>query len=154
MSKRDALRQRLLQSQEDVLATVSGLDAEQSSLLANEGWSVREMLAHLASAELGHCQVVQRLLQGKDTKAEDFDLDTFNNAEVNARQDRSVTEILEEYRANRSATLELLDTIDESDWEKSGYHPGGFDTTIEGVFRVISIHEKRHLREIKSALAP
>ena len=32
-------------------------------------------------------------------------------------------------------------------------HPGGFDTTVEAVFRVIAIHERRHLKEIRSILA-
>ena len=80
------------------------------------------------------------------------DLDTFNNAEVEKRRQRSWEDIIAEYQANRLATLALLDTIDDSAWDKSGPHPGDFDTTVAGVFRVITIHEKRHLKELKNAV--
>ena len=152
MSQQDALRQRLLQSHAEVLATVTNLDAAQAARAVNEGWSVQDLLAHLAAAELGHCQVIRRLQAGAPTAITDFELDTFNNAEVDAGRGRSLAEILAEYKENRAVTLRLLDMIGDEDWEKAGYHPGGFDTTVEGVFRVISIHEKRHLREFKSAL--
>lgn len=154
MSRQDALRQRLLQSYDEVLAVVRDLDADQAARSVNAGWSVQDLLAHLAAAELGHCEVIRRLQSGGVTPAGSFDLDAFNNAEVAARRSYPLAQTLAEYQANRAATLRLLATIGEGDWDNAGYHPGGFDTTIEGVFRVIAIHEKRHLREIKSALTP
>lgn len=148
----EQLRQRLLQSQQAVLETVAHLDAERGRALVNPGWTAQDLLAHLAAAELGHCEVVRRLLVGESTTVPGFDLDTYNNAEVQTRRHVDLEGLVAEYKANRAATLELLASIGDDDWDKAGPHPGGFDTTVEGVFRVISIHEKRHLRELQVAL--
>lgn len=148
-STREQLRQRLLQGQEAILAVVGGLDESAAHGQANPGWERRDVLAHLASAELGHCQVIRRLMVGQPTLVPGFVLDEFNNAEVASRRERSLSELIAEYAANRAATLALLDTITDDQWAIAGPHPGGFDTTVEGVFRVITIHEKRHLRELQ-----
>lgn len=153
MGTREQLRQRLIQSQQAVLEVVRRMDEAAGQAQANPGWIGRDVLAHLASAEIGHCQVIQRLLDGQPTLIPDFNLDAFNNAEVGARRGRTLSELIEEYQANRDNTLALLDTIADGDWGVAGPHPGGFDTTVEGVFRVITIHERRHLRELQAILA-
>lgn len=148
-SPREQLRQRLIDGRQAVLEVVSGLDEAAGRVQANPGWERRDIVAHLASAEIGHCQVIQRLLAGQPTLLPGFDLDEFNQAEVGSRRQRSLSELVAEYQANRAATLALLDTIAENEWAIAGPHPGGFDTTVEGVFRVISIHERHHLREMQ-----
>ncbi|NUQ39018.1 MAG: DinB family protein [Caldilineales bacterium] len=152
MSREEPLRQRLLAGEQALLAAVAGLEDEMAATTsANPGWAIKDVLAHLASAELGHCAVIRRLLAGESTHLPGFDLDAFNEAEVAARRRLSLAEVLAEYQANRAVTLALLTTIGPEDWDKAGPHPGGFETTVEGVFRVIALHEKRHLREMKAA---
>ena len=114
---------------------------------------MRDVLAHLAGAELGHQQVIRALLAGAAPDTSGFDLDAFNAADVAARRNASLSELLDELAANRSSTLALLDAVGPDDWDRAGYHPGGFDTTVEGAFRIIAIHEKRHVKEIRAALA-
>ncbi len=151
--QREKLRQRLLDSRRDLLAAVENLDpAELAAPTANPGWAVIDMLAHLAGAELGHQQVIRALLAGETPDTTGFDLDAFNAADVAARSGADLAGLLAELAANRAETLALLDAIAADDWARSGYHPGGFDTTVEGVFRVIAIHEKRHVKDIRAAL--
>ncbi len=150
---REQLRQRLIQSQQTVLAVVERMDEVAGQMQANQGWRGRDVLAHLASAEIGHCQVIRRLLAGQTTLIPGFNLDEFNNAEVEARRERTFSELIAEYQDNRHKTLDLLDAVADSDWDIAGPHPGGFDTTVAGVFRVIAIHEKRHLRELQAISA-
>jgi hypothetical protein len=114
---------------------------------------VRDVLAHLAGAERGHQQVIRALLAGQSSDVSDFNLDAFNAADVAARQDISLAGLLAELASNRAETLALLAAVGPDDWERSGYHPGGFDATVEGVFRVIAIHEKRHAKDIRAALS-
>jgi hypothetical protein len=152
--RREKLRQRLNDSRRDLLAAVEGIGpAEAVAPTANAGWSVCDVLAHLAGAELGHQQVIRALLAGASPDTSGFDLDAFNAADVAARRNASLLELLDELATNRSATLALLDTIGSDDWDRAGYHPGGFDTTVEGTFRIIAIHEKRHVKDIRAALA-
>lgn len=153
--QREKLRQRLDESRRELLASAAHLEpAGLAALTANPGWAVRDVLAHLAGAERGHQQVIRALLAGQAPDLPGFDLDAFNAADVAARQGASLAELLGELASNRNDTLALLETISPDDWQRGGYHPGGFDTTIEGVFRIIAIHEKRHAKEIRAALAP
>jgi uncharacterized protein (TIGR03083 family) len=155
MDQRQAkLRQRLDDSRRELLAVVDALgSAEAAAPTANPGWAVHDTLAHLAGAELGHQQVIRALLAGVSPDTSGFDLDAFNAADVAARRNASLAELLDELATNRSATLALLDAVAPDDWDRAGYHPGGFDATVEGVFRIIAIHEKRHVKEIRAALA-
>ena len=151
--RREKLRQRLNDSRRELLAAVEDLSpAEAKTSTANTGWAVRDVLAHLAGAELGHQQVIRALLVGQPAETADFDLDAFNAADVAARLDASLAVLLAELAGNRVETLALLDTVGSDDWDRAGYHPGGFDTTVEGTFRIIAIHEKRHVKEIRAAL--
>jgi uncharacterized protein (TIGR03083 family) len=152
--RREKLRQRLNDSRGDLLAAVEAIgQAEAAAPTPNPGWAVRDVLAHLAGAELGHQQVIRALLAGAAPDTSGFDLDAFNAADVAARRNASLPELLDELAANRSATLALLDATGPDDWERAGYHPGGLDTTVEGTFRIIAIHEKRHVKDIRAALA-
>ena len=152
--RREKLRQRLNDSRRELLAAVEELGPTQAAApTTNAGWAVRDVLAHLAGAELGHQQVIRSLLAGASPDTSGFDLDAFNAADVAARRDASLPELLDELAANRSATLAFLDSVGPDDWDRAGYHPGGFDTTVEGTFRIIAIHEKRHVKEIRAALA-
>lgn len=155
MDQRPAkLRQRLEQSHCELLASVAHLEpAALAAPTTNPGWAVRDVLAHLAGAERGHQQVIRALLAGQSPDLPGFDLDAFNAADVAARQGASLAELLGELAGNRNDTLALLETVGPDDWQRSGYHPGGFDTTVEGVFRVIAIHEKRHAKDIRAALS-
>ena len=153
MSRSEKLHVALLESQQKVLDALTGLtESNARTTMINTGWSVQDAVAHLAAAELGHCQVIARLLTNTPTDIAGFDLDAFNNAEVAARRPISLSDLIAEYQTNRAATLQLLASVGEDDWDRAGWHPGGFETTVEGVFRVIAIHEKRHLREIQAVL--
>ncbi len=83
MNPRDKLRKGLISSHQAVLDLVESIDEDTArELRANEGWSGQDMLAHLAASELGHCEVIRLFLANEPTLIPDFDLDTFNNAEV------------------------------------------------------------------------
>ena len=153
-SQGQKLKDRLESVRAELLALVQGLDeADVGQQTANPGWTVQDVVAHLASAERGHVQVVRALLDDQGLESASFDLDAFNEREVAARRNRSLADLLEELADGRRETLALLDRLGSADWDRAGHHPGGFDTTVEGVFRVIAIHEKRHLKDIKAALA-
>ena len=152
--RRDKLRARLEAARQDLLLALADLDQTQAGLsTTNPGWVVRDLVAHLAAAERGHQQVIEALMAGEVAPDPAFELDVFNEQEVAARRGRSLAELLDELDTARRATLALLDAVGTENWDLAGWHPGGFDTTVEGCFRVIAIHEKRHLKEIRAALA-
>ncbi len=82
-----------------------------------------------------------------------FDLDAYNNRCVEERRHKSPAELLAELDEARQRTAELLAKVGPNDWEKGGRHPGGFDVTVEGIFKIIALHERRHLKDLRKALA-
>jgi len=152
--RKDKLKKRLDEAHADLLAVVSGLTTEQAARpTLNADWTVQDVLAHLAGAERGHQQVIRALLAGQLAAQPGFDLDTFNQADVAARAGWTLAKLLEDLNAGRAGTLALLESLGADDWDRAGYHPGGFDTTVEGTFRVIAIYERRHSKDIRTALA-
>ena len=151
--RKDKLKKRLDEAHADLLAVVSGLTAEQAARpTPNVNWTVKDVLAHLAGTERGHQQVIRALLAGEVAGQAGFDLDTFNQADVAPREGWTLAKLLEDLNASHTSTLALLKSLGGDDWDRAGYHPGGFDSTVEGTFRVIAIHERRHTKDIRVAL--
>lgn len=150
---KEKLVDRLNAARCELLALISSLNDRQAAQESPyPGWTVKDVAAHLTAAERGHQQVIRALLAGQDTVIDGFDLDAFNEREVASRRGRSLAELLAELASSRAETLALLEAVGTEDWERAGFHPGGFDTTVEGVFRVIAIHEKRHAKDIRAVL--
>lgn len=150
----EKLRRRLAAADLELLALVADMTStEAARMTANLGWTVKDLLAHSAAAERGHQQVIRALLAGTPTAMPGFDLDTFNEQEVAARRGYTRDQVLDELAVVRVHTVSLLDAVDRQDWDLAGRHPGGFDTTVEGTFRVTAIHERRHARDIRASVA-
>ena len=69
----------------------------------------------------------------------DFDLDTWNAAQVAKRQQRSIDEILQEMAAERQRTLSALQDLEDKALDRQGLHPALGETTVLKVFRIIPI---------------
>ncbi len=95
-----------------VLQTLDGLDADVCEVGGVCGvWSVKQIVAHLASHELVLVDVLNSLLEGAETPQ----LDTymrqgaaFNDLEVERRAGRSYAEIVGEYSAAAARTQTLI----------------------------------------------
>ncbi len=150
--RKDRLWWRLEETRARVKSLAASLTPEQWATPVYELWAVRDVIAHLAAAEKGHVDVGWALLRGESTAIPGFDLDEYNNRSVDERRHKSPPELLAELDEAREGTAALLAAVGPDDWEKGGPHPGGFDVTVEGIFKVISMHEKRHLRDLRKAL--
>jgi uncharacterized damage-inducible protein DinB len=144
---------KLAAARGEILQTIEGLD--EGALTWKPGdarWSIKETLAHLASAEGSHRQVAQAIAVGQTVDVPDFDLDTWNAARVAERRQQSMDEILEEMAAERQHTLSALHDLEDEALDRQGLHPALGETTVLKVFRVIPIHERWHLKDIRQLL--
>jgi hypothetical protein len=115
-------------------------------------WSIKETLAHLASSEESHRQVAQAIAAGQTVDLPDFDLDTWNAARVAERRQQSIGEIMKEIAAERQRTLNALQDLESEALDRQGLHPALGETTVLKVFRIIPIHERWHLKDIRQLL--
>ena len=147
------LIEKLASARGEILQTIEGLDEGALTWQPGDGrWSIKETLAHLASAEGSHRQVAQAIAVGQTVDVPDFDLDAWNVARVAERRQRSTDEILEEMAAERQHTLSAFQDLGDEALDRQGLHPALGETTVLKVFRIIPIHERWHLKDIKQLL--
>lgn len=151
--RKDRLWWRMEEVRAQVKTLAASLTPAQWTTPVYELWAARDVIAHLAAAEKGHVEVGWALMRGESTEIPGFDLDTYNNRSVEERRHKSPSELLAELDEARQRTAELLAAVGPDDWQKGGPHPGGFDVTVEGIFKVIALHERRHLKDLQKALA-
>ena len=115
-------------------------------------WTVKDLLGHLADGERGNLGQAQRLVAGEQTVPADFDLDRWNRGAVRRAANSSAAELLELISESYSNALDFLDSLDESDLDKSGLHSSLETLTTEGFLRRMVDHRLEHVTDMQSAL--
>ena len=135
--------------------TVEAVRDEDWSRVAHSdsaGWTVRDVLAHVAGAEPSLLAIITRAqAEGSFVPRPDFDLNFFNRRQVEKRREKSPRDLLAEMESDRAATLKLLMEISEAALDLPVRHPTYGDMTVEDVFRIIGFHERLHADEIRVA---
>ena len=128
-------------------ATLDATTIHRSS--SGDGWSPREIVAHLADAERAHRRFLQGVVSGKEMPViENFDLDAWNAERVARRANLTIDETLAEFEKERTETLAYLPTIPEDAWSLTGVHAALGLVSVEHVARIIGLHERLHLKEM------
>ena len=110
-----------------VLRTIDGLpkaDWETSGVCGY--WSVKDIIAHLASFEHVLVDVLNSFLEGGPTPYLDKHNDrtyNFNDSEVALRHGKSVDDVLAEYNATQAKTMTLVAQIPEETLRRPGTLP-------------------------------
>ncbi len=117
-----------------------------------EEWTVKDLLAHLASAESGIHAVIQRIRKGDTQLREGFDLNIWNQRQVEKRRNATVADFLAELRASREGTDRLLAEVPEDEFPLRGTHSSGEEMSVEELFQRIGDHEREHGAMVRQAL--
>jgi uncharacterized damage-inducible protein DinB len=110
-------------------------------------WSIAEILAHLADAEVvGSWRM--RLIMGSDgTPIAAFDQDVWAEAFEYANQDPK--ESLKVFRTLRESNLALLKSVPKKLWEHHGMHSERGKETITHIVRMFAGHDLNHLKQVE-----
>lgn len=110
-----------------VLRTIDGLPTSEWDTPDVCGvWSVKEIIAHLASFEHILVDVLNTFLDGGSTATlEKWAADpmAFNDDEVALRQDKTPEEVVAEYKATQAKTMELAARIPAETFRQNGILP-------------------------------
>ena len=151
-------RKRQLQDEigaarDEVLRIISGLSAEQfDRLTTNEGWSVRDTLAHLSSIEARLRSMWQHALDGRAWPAEDGSVDAYNERCVAERRSWTPQAIVSELEQSGRETASFLDRLGPADLDRQWNHPTRGTVTIETLVQIIPRHLRAHGEELQAAL--
>ncbi len=89
------------------------------------------------------------MLKGRSTHLEGFDLDRWNEEHVARRAGQTLEDILDALRSERQETLAFIVDLPHDAWDMMGDHPALGEVSVRHVIRVIGVHERMHLKEIR-----
>jgi hypothetical protein len=118
---------------------------------APDKWSVSEILAHLAEAEIVGAFRMRLILGAPGTPIAAFD----QNAWVISGhyEKRDPRKSVEQFRVVREANLALLKSLTAEQWKHYGMHAERGQETIEHIVRMFAGHDINHLQQIERILA-
>jgi uncharacterized damage-inducible protein DinB len=115
-------------------------------------WTIRNILAHLMTAERAFIKLFENILQGGGGVTEDFVIDRYNASQQEKTKELGPSELLEQYRAVRVDMINFVSSIGDSDLEKIGRHPFLGITTLREMIKMVYLHNQIHYRDIRKAL--
>jgi len=115
-------------------------------------WSIAEIIAHLADAEIAISWRLRQILSSSGISLQAYDQDAWASTLDYAHRDPRQS--LETYRVLRDANLRLLKSIPKSLWDNYGVHQERGNETIAHMMRLTAGHDVNHLRQVESILKP
>jgi len=115
---------------------------------APDKWSVAEILAHLADAELVLGWRMRSILGSNGTTVQAFDQDAWAKTFNYAKRDPKVS--LETFRVLRETNLALLKSVPKELWENYGMHSERGKETVTHIMKMYAGHDLNHLKQIEA----
>jgi hypothetical protein len=109
-------------------------------------WSPREVMAHLADAEMVYAVRARLIVAGAvqpHLEAYDEELWTARFAGL-----ETLGSALERWRVTREATLRLFDSLSEGEWARTGLHSERGVESVETQLERIAEHDTAHLEQM------
>ena len=128
--------------------------------VCENGWSVKEVFAHLASmggTPMFFIAMAQRPASGGGGGGgggAGFDIDAFNKQQVEMRKNKSMAELLAEFRQGHEAGIALINSTPDEVLNKEMPDPfrGGMSTALDMIQGSGTEHEAGHLDEVEAVL--
>jgi hypothetical protein len=117
---------------------------------APDKWSVAEIVAHLADAELAISWRIRQILSNNAVPIQAYDqavwAKTFDYARRDPRQS------LANFRTLREANVALLKSVPRKLWDNYGIHEERGNESVSHVVRMVAGHDLNHLQQIQRIL--
>jgi hypothetical protein len=113
-----------------------------------DGWTAREVLAHLADFELIAAVRVRTVLSVDRPALASYGQEEFTDrfAALETAEDA-----LERFTVNRRATLRVLDALGPADLERVGVHPQRGEEPLGRTLEMLARHDRAHLEQLVRA---
>lgn len=115
-----------------------------------EGWTCKELLAHLSSTAASLHAVASSVTAPKDPNAPVFDPDRWNASQVRRRADKEPQELIDEYDAGTTRLVAVLSDLTLDTIVTIGPYAGM--SLGESMAKMLE-HQRQHLSDLEGALA-
>jgi uncharacterized protein (TIGR03083 family) len=119
----------------------------------NEGWTVRDLLTHLTTAEVAFVPTLRKMAAGEGGVPADFDPNRWNAGQLRRRGDIDPAQLRPEIETAHRDGLAVLDGLDDAALDQRGYLSTGREGSTEDTFRLLTSHKRAHTEDIRAALA-
>jgi hypothetical protein len=153
--KCDNLVEKLISSgrrTRDFFEAIEGENWYQRVYTEGANWSVHHILAHFVAAEASIVRLIKFILQGNEGVPEDFDIDAYNEREVNCFAKLPNDMVLQRFMERRGETIQLVMDMTDDDLATEGRHPWLGITSIEQMIKLMYRHNQIHQRDIRMTL--
>lgn len=118
---------------------------------APDKWSVGEIVAHLADAELVAGWRMRAILGAPGTPIQAYDQNAWVQAGCYDKKDPRVS--IAQFRAFREANLGLLKSLKPEQWKLHGMHSERGEESVERLSQMMAGHDINHILQIQSILS-
>jgi uncharacterized protein (TIGR03083 family) len=115
-----------------------------------DGWTCRDLLAHLSSSAASLPAVVSSATESRDPNAPAFDATRWNASQVRRRADKDAQALVEEYDSGTTRLVMVLEDAALDAPVTIGPYAG--DLLGETMTKMLE-HQRSHLSDLKKALA-
>ena len=127
---------------------IHGLTPKQLKWKPEPGkWSIAEILAHLADAEIVASWRMRLIIGASGTTVQPFDQDAWASAFQYGKCDAKHS--LEVFRTLRENNLAMLKALPRERWDNYGMHLERGKETITHMTRMFAGHDTNHVRQIE-----
>lgn len=156
VDRKTVWQQKLAESRAALLTLLTSLQPEQwTQPVFTEGdtWTVTTVVSHLLDSERGMSIQIHKTRKGEETIPEGFDINRWNAGVQKRVGNLSSAELIAGLEATRAKTLDVMNSLQDDDWARTGRHPTRGLITIEQYYETIYGHELSHAEDMKRALA-
>lgn len=147
MSDIPALLERFRRGPEVLATVLTGVFGEEEDFAPSGRWSIRQIVAHLADAELVGAHRFRQVIAEDNPTLVAFDQDAWTHNLDYAR--RKPKQSLETFRRLRAENYALLKELPETAFERSGNHTEDGPMTLGRLLEGYAQHAETHARQLQ-----
>ena len=151
-TERKTLLDRYRGGADEVDASLAGITGEELDRRPPEddGWSPRQVVHHLADSEAMAYTRLRRLVADDEPTIQGYDEPVWARR---LHYDRPIEPSLAVMRAVRASSLQLLESLTDADWARTGTHSESGAYSVEEWIRIYASHPHDHADQIRRARA-
>jgi len=147
-SERSRLIARYRDGYPAVSEALDGITEDELDRAADGGWTPRQIVHHLADAEIEGSTRLRRLLAEADAQIHGYDEKKFSEA---LSRGQPIEASLAAMRWARESTAELLERMTDADWSRAGTHSERGRFSTEDWLVLYAPHAHDHAAQIRGA---
>lgn len=147
--ERDDLVRKLEAERSALVASLSGLDEAAAAQPApGDEWSVKQQLAHVATAERLYLACVRRAIAEDGTDTADLWPGEQLPTHFAEAREQPLADLIAGMQATRDETIALARGLTEADWNRRGCNTPFGDLTVAQFLKSLYRHDRMHVDQI------